>query len=156
MIGVTVDAAGRGSWVSRMNWPPGPWHHEPDRVEWRHLGLPCLVVRSGSTGGLCGYVGVTRGHPWFGVDFADLEIRTHGGLTYSSFCSGPICHVPQPGEADEVWWVGFDTSHLGDETPRDATFNSRMCWPRRGVYRDLAYVRAEVERLAEQAEEVTP
>lgn len=43
----------------------------------------------------------------------------------------------------DVWWLGFDCSHLGDEAPG---------WsPGEGVYRDEGYVRREIEKLVSQA-----
>lgn len=44
------------------------------------------------------------------------------------------------------WWLGFDCAHSGDYTPS-------LRWPvakEWGTYKDIAYVRAEVARLAEQ------
>lgn len=149
--------------IDRAGWAPGPWDAEPeDRVEWRSRGFACLAVRN-MMGAWCGYVGVPPGHPWHRQEeSADrLEcVEAHGGLTYSGPCDedGVICHVPEPGEPDEVWWLGFDTAHSGDLCPsyttvRLAGMRSAMKSLGRGeTYRDLAYVRAEVERLVEQAE----
>lgn len=127
-------------------WPPGPWHEEPDRLEWRSEGLPCLIVRN-RLGALCGYVGVSEGHPWHGKSADEIEASAHGGLTYAAACEGHICHVPLPGEPDSVWWVGFDCLHGGDEAPgmlgRGLGFG--------GTYRSVFYVRGEVEALAKQA-----
>jgi hypothetical protein len=59
-----------------------------------------------------------------------------------------ICHIPQEGEADEVWWFGFDCAHAGDLTP---------AWKVAGInvgdfesYRDVGYVKKEIEQLAAQ------
>lgn len=129
-------------------WSPGPWQVEPDRVEWRYLGLPCLIVRTEHTGGLCGYVGVPPGHP--AREAGDEAFDVHGGLTYGAPCdeNGKICHVPLPGEPADVHWLGFDCAHAGDLIPNlglgmGISFNG-------DVYRDVAFVRAQVERLADQ------
>ena len=72
-------------------------------------------------GAWCGYVGVSEGHRDFGNEHADY--RAHGGLTFADFCQPDeseecgICHVPDPGEPDRVWWLGFDCSHAGDDMP---------------------------------------
>lgn len=98
--------------------PPGPWVDEPDRVEWRHRGLPCLITRQPEQGHLCGYVAVPPGHPWHGVHYRELsEVYVHGGLTYADPCFENVCHVPQQGEPDNVWWFGFDCAHYGDLPP---------------------------------------
>lgn len=82
-------------------------------------------------------------------------VDVHGGLTYSNECQGSICHTPREGEAEHLWWFGFDTAHHMDLVPSMAAFekdHEHNLGPRilRGEYRDLAYVRAEVEQLAAQ------
>lgn len=130
----------------RPSWGPGPWFSEPDRAEWRHAGLPCIAHRGGS-GAWCGYVGVSPGHPAHGKDFDDVGAEAHGGLTYARACAGHVCHVPEPGESDDLFWLGFDCAHSGDAMPgfRDAGY---------GHYWTLEEVRAETCRLAEQLAEM--
>lgn len=136
----------------KSEWGPGPWQDEPDRVEWEYKGFPCLMVRNmGVTGVWCGYVAVPEGHPEFEKGGDDLDV--HGGITYSNHCSGDICHVPKPGEPDNVWWLGFDCSHFADFMPRmDALLKKIRASGGLGYgkYRDLPYVKSEVERLADQ------
>lgn len=73
-------------------------------------------------------------------------LEVHGGVTYAGHCSGEICHVPRPGEK-RVWWFGFDCSHHMDLTPGLLEYGGST---REGTYRDVAYVKAEVARLAGQ------
>lgn len=92
------------------------------------------------------------------------QVSVHGGLTYSAGCqeNGPICHTPAPGEPDNVWWFGFDCAHYMDLAPglraQLRTLPGLGHDPdevhKEDVYRDLAYVEAEVERLAEQLKAV--
>ena len=129
---------------------PGPWVGEPDRVEWRYRGLPCLMIRNARFGNWCGYVGVPPGHPWHGASYGDLTDPypdVHGGLTYSDKCDGHVCHVPQPGESDDVWWVGFDCGHYDDLQPGIRQYFEPFPG---STYKDVAYVRAECENLADQ------
>lgn len=132
--------------VDKSSWPAGSWHDEPDRVEWRHLGLPCLIVRNPGVGNLCGYVGLPPRHPWRDDSAAEHVAECHGGVTYMAACHGAICHVPELGEPDDVVWIGFDCAHWGDLSPANVgpLYDG---W----VYRDVEYVRAEVESLARQA-----
>lgn len=45
--------------VDKTSWPPGPWHDEPDRLQWKTAaGLPGLLVRHSRLGHLCGYAAV--------------------------------------------------------------------------------------------------
>lgn len=118
------------SFVDKTTWGDGPWQEEPDRIEFRVPELPalaCLMVR-GPMGSWCGYVGVPPGHPLHGKGYSDdaaEPLMVHGGLTYAAPCMvesdrGPdalICHAPEPGESDEVWWLGFDCGHAFDISP---------------------------------------
>jgi len=71
-----------------------------------------------------GYVGVPKGHPWFGKGYDDIECSIHGGLTYAE-------DVAPRMEKDGLWYVGFDTLHHGD-SPQ--TCDEFYC---RGVLEDL-------------------
>jgi hypothetical protein len=132
--------------VDRSGWPAGPWDDEPDRVEFEHAGLPCLLNRGGG-GAWCGYAAVPPGHPLHGQDYEVPEVEVHGGLTYAASCGGAICHVPEPGEPDDVWWFGFDCAHAWDVLPGTLRYGGRLP---DSVYRTMDYVRRETERLAEQ------
>lgn len=157
--------------VSREGWGPGPWDSEPDKIQFRDeaTGLPCLIVRAPVTGALCGYVGVPAGHPFFGVDYGELDsvdcLYVHGGLTYAGECQpGPeahsICHVPADGESDNVYWLGFDCAHAWDIAPAmDARLKDiapDLVGAREypglpaTTYKTVDYVRAECARLAGQ------
>lgn len=144
--------------VDKSEWGDGPWLTEPDRVEWEHAGLPCLAARSEIGGNWCGYAAVPPGHPLHGKDYNDVDVDVHGGLTYASLCAGHICHVPKPGEPDDVWWFGFDCGHCFDVMPamdsRTRSFGLAPVFPPYGMplttYKTLDYVQAEVNRLADQ------
>lgn len=145
----------------RTTWPPGEWDSEPDLIEWRDdaTGYPCLIAR-GPRGSLCGYVGVPEGHPAHGKDCDSVDAPAHGGLTYSAGCAGHICHVPQPGEADGVWWLGFDCAHAGDEVPGSLAVRRKVAeelrakyagfsdYMPRDTYKNIAFVETEVTELA--------
>ena len=133
--------------MDKTAWDDGPWTNEPDRKEWRDAtGLPCLAHRHSVTGIWCGYVAVNSSHPAHGKDHEDMDVNVHGGLTYSASCQGKICHVPLPGEPDDVWWFGFDCGHAYDLIPRFPVHGLH----REEVYRDLAYVEKECAKLARQ------
>lgn len=148
--------------IDKKTWGDGPWQDEPDRALWRHRGLPCIITRQPQSGHLCGYVGVPLGHPWHGKGYDDVDATVHGGLTYARACEGDVCHVPKPGESDDVWWLGFDCSHYRDYAPGRAAMmrelsrkHPELLPPRDRnedeTYMDIDYVQAEVQRLANQA-----
>jgi hypothetical protein len=147
--------------IDRKDWPAGEWDSEPDLVQWpdEKTGLPCLAKRHPRGGHWCGYVGVSEGHKAFEKEYGDVEVDVHGGLTFSSFCDGEpgkgICHLPEPGEPDRVWWLGFDCHHYNDYSPRDKMFERDRPEPLWMVdveasYRTLQYVKNQCAALAEQ------
>lgn len=214
--------------IDKSQWGPGPWQEEPDKLQFMTAaGLPGLIVR-GPIGALCGYVGVSAGHPYHGVgygscpvhcgldryadegqprcehDSPDMRLDVHGGLTFSSFCYEPtpeawerwrtnlrgrmqeaeafprgdsaaelrtkgqflddydgwadyvrrtaICHLTEAGDADHVWWLGFDCAHAGDFCPKYREYGLDLPSLHRDgdVYANLTYVREQVESLAAQ------
>lgn len=158
---------------------PGPWMDEPDKAQWIDTvtGLDCLIVRN-HMGGLCGYVGVQPGHKWHGKQYDELGEHpdVHGGLTFSEFCAegegvedGPyICHIPEPGRPENVWWLGFDCGHFNDLMPGMEQFKGEMLktlddvqkildteiesW-HKPKYRTFDYVKGECARLAFQIQQ---
>lgn len=146
----------------REGWAAGPWDDEPDRVDWTDetTGYPCLM-RRGRSGSWCGYVAIPPDHPLHRRSYGDIEddINVHGGLTYSDACHGDICHVPAPGEPDDVWWFGFDCALAFDVSPgMDASLAQfaphLLDMPgRRDIYWTVAMVRDECTSLAVQLAE---
>lgn len=85
----------------------------------------------------------------------DCAIVVHGGLTYADRCDvgnreHGICHLPGPGEPDDVWWFGFDCSHHMDLVPQMAKIDREHGWATDGTYRGFGYVRSECALLAKQ------
>ena len=166
--------------ADKEGWGDGPWMTEPDKIQWvdDETDLDCLIVR-GPMGALCGYVGVPPEHPWHKRRYGDGRyneegewddlaeqrgcpetiIDIHGGLTYTELSEGVtedrgVCHVPLEGRPHNVWWFGFDCAHSHDLAPVMAKHDrERGDPPIRGMYetyRDVPYVRREVESLARQ------
>lgn len=136
--------------VDKSSWPAGEWHNEPDKKQWldETTGLPCLMVRQPELGHWCGYVGVSKGHPWFEKDYDDVPADVHGGLTYANHCAHHICHVVEEGEDDHVWWLGFDCGHCCDLSIYMIKQGYRF---REATYKDMAYVEEQCRKLAQQA-----
>lgn len=139
------------SFVDKSTWPDGPWKDEPDKRQWRdeETGLPCLIVRHAVSGHLCGYVGVSHGHPLHGKQDYECDVSVHGGITYTDKCDGSrICHVVEPGEDDDVWWLGFDCAHSGDMI--SIPLCNKLHWAQAGTYKTVDYVANECRSLARQ------
>lgn len=156
VIFVSTEGKSQAGDIDKSAWGPGPWQDEPDRWEGDAEGFPALAIRNARSGNWCGYVAVPPGHPWHGKNSGygggDVSADVHGGLTYSGACHGKICHVPKPGEPDDVWWLGFDCHHAWDIAPGDDPK-----WLALGshdsTYRTLDYVQGECRKLARAASE---
>ena len=113
--------------VDKSTWARGPWDDEPDRVDFRHAGLPCLAVRHQDWGHWCGYVAVPKGHPAYGVDPFREDLGISADINYGAACSPPICHVPAPGEPDDVWCRGAGAwEHVVYTCPTMLVFDSDL------------------------------
>ena len=98
----------------KLFYPIRPWENEPDHAEWENeVGYKCRISRMEGSGALCGYVGIPKGHKYWGViyDEGDEELDAiaddvHGGFTYT-----------EEGD-DGYWYFGFDTTHINDFAPK--------------------------------------
>lgn len=143
---VAIRAYERRMRMLRQRWTEGPWRREPDREEWTSLGFSCLILRAEFTGVLNGYVGVKPSHVLYGTDDGDEALAAHGGITFMAPSTGAICQVDDNGNTSDLWWFGFDCGHYLDLSPALVTISSIF----NGRYRNLRYVREEVEQLAGQ------
>ena len=75
-----------------------------ERFEYK--GFPCVVLFL-PWGYRCGYVGIPFGNKYYNVDYMNIPVDCHGGLTYaeSSLCGQ---------EDKDLWWIGFDCAHCFD------------------------------------------
>ena len=56
-----------------------------------------------------GYVRIVEGHPFYGMDYMDIPVNVHGGLTFGN-------HIMDNDKWPDGYWVGFDTAHYGDNS----------------------------------------
>ena len=61
----------------------------------------------------CGYVAIPKGHKYYGVDYDDIDVDVHGGLTHSALVVGDENYDVFKDYVG-YWVVGFDTCHAGD------------------------------------------
>jgi len=83
-----------------------------------------------------GYVLIPPTHPLHGVDYWDINVDVHGGLTYSQLVTEKKVNHWVELDAEDIgkWCVGFDTCHFHD-TLKD--------WPKERV-------QEETEKLKKQ------
>ncbi|WP_392530242.1 hypothetical protein [Nostoc sp. C117] len=140
------------NWIDKSAWADGEWQQEPDRIEWVYLGFPCLIVRQ-HEGTFSGYVAINKTHPYYGKDMDDNElkfIRVHGKITFSGGTDQnedprAVCHKLLPKTAND-WWIGFDCMHSENVIPIMVNFFNL----RDSTYKNIEYVKNQVENLAEQ------
>ena len=117
---------------------------EGDELQWDYtcsngVIIHCSIHRN-DVKALCGYITLTKDNSLYGVDYDDINISAHGGITYQGY------------DQNENWVIGFDCGHYGDLTPyfllKDDTFAR---FTQDGIYRDMEYVKSECESMAEQA-----
>jgi hypothetical protein len=142
--------------IDRSKWGSGQWDDEPDKAQWtdKEIGMPCLAVRN-DFGAWCGYVGVEECHPFYGKSYEDLyryDMDVYGGLTFSDFCAVDnkergICHIPEAGEPDNVYWFGFDCHHYLDFAPAFRYAHKTDGFDHT-IYRTFDFVRGECAKLA--------
>lgn len=124
--------------LDKTEWADGPWKDEPDYLEFEAMGLMCKI-RRGGLGHLCGYVRLPEDHPWADSNYMELPVDVHGGLTYGE-------------RESDGFYLGFDCAHASDLLPNATYLRSRdsEC-----TYRDLAFVKNEIDLLAAQLVGVT-
>jgi hypothetical protein len=56
-----------------------------------------------------GYVRIVEGHPFYGMEYMNIPVSVHGGLTFGD-------HIMDSDKWYDGYWVGFDTAHYGDNS----------------------------------------
>lgn len=127
--------------------------------------FPCVVVMQ-DMGFRCGYVGLKEGNAYYGKHYDDIPVDCHGGLTYSE---GFLPVLEDSWDNKDLWWIGFDTGHLGDGYDLDAAIRLFKEYPEtvqsikafrkvrqgsplldRGAVRTLEYCKNECLRIISQ------
>lgn len=75
-------------------------------------GIQWVTCRAPLYGAANGYVKIPADHHWHGLDYDEIDVKVHGGLTY----------------ATDDGWIGFDTLHSGDVWPGCPRIESQVPW----------------------------
>jgi hypothetical protein len=138
------------------------WENEPDRVEFTFMGYKCLIIRNNFLGHLCGYVALTNEDKYFGIDYLEMNISVHGGLTFSKYGmkeedNDLYYYKPLYDEqGNMLYWIGFDCCHFMDYAPKMAEdlqklhADDRLTLFNHTVYRNIEYVKAQIESMCMQ------
>lgn len=128
---------------------------QESRFEYK--GFPCVVFFI-PLGHRCGYVGLPKGHEYYGKDTRKIPIRCHGGITFAE-------NSLYGQDDNDKWWIGFDCAHYFDgvdeksfleyygEESTDEEFNLvlRLNCTRAGQpVRTQEYVESECRKIVDQ------
>jgi hypothetical protein len=84
----------------------GEWIDEPDYMEWEYGDgeIKCIAKRN-DFGAWCGYIEISKDHPWANLEGTDFPCEVHGGITFHS------------NTGINTVRIGFDCSHSTDISP---------------------------------------
>lgn len=118
----------------------------PDHVlsTGEHEGFQWLVLHN-TMGYRWGFICVPKGHPWYGVDYKNIHLDVHGGLTFCAFDE-----PSDPRASSDAYWLGFDCAHAGDAQDLSLPWKVVMDHPGDTI-RTQEYVESECRSLCEQA-----
>lgn len=83
-------------------------------------GIEYLIISYGTHP--CAYIKVPRDNKYFGVDYNDVPLYVHGGLTYG----GDLAYLNadiEPIINNSDYWLGWDYAHGGDFVGYDLALN---------------------------------
>jgi hypothetical protein len=102
---------------------------EGNEKRFDYEGYPCVILRCDIH--LCGYVGLPKGHKYYGKKYIQIDVDVHRGLTYSK-------------KDDGFWVIGFDCAHFGDYQMVFGFGSSN------DTYKDMEYVEGQIKSLVRQ------
>ena len=150
------------------------WLEETNIKKWMHKGLHCLIIRHPDAGHLCGYVQIPKGHILYNHGYTEYlpqvlmrkwkkirqgnvgkrgaidifcQDRDHPTCGFFFDVHGGITLSGKPKGEQKGFWYGFDCGHSGDLSP---FYEVSEEYKKYNTYRNMDYVTAETERLAEQ------
>ena len=100
----------------------------------------------GSGGWGNGYVAIPKNHKLYGVQYDDIDVDVHGGLTFSDHGI-----TGQPDDTKGMWIIGFDTLHYGDDMVTFPDANSVLAEANR-LLRQVEGKEEVVKRILDQHE----
>jgi hypothetical protein len=125
---------------------------EGDFEEWTdpYSNYLCRISRMIEFQHWNGYVRIPKNHPCYGKHYDDIEVEVHGGL---SFADHYFPSYSPPIKDENYYFVGYDTGHAWDRSPRIMIHFSHPRFPDE-VYRTKEYVIEETTKLAKQLKDI--
>ena len=76
-----------------------------------------------------GYIGLPSWHPYYKIDYDSIPVSCHGGLTFG-----------QLDEDEDLWVIGFDTAHSGD---------NKIRWSKSAVEKECKHIEEQCTNVKE-------
>lgn len=129
----------------KSHWAEGPWIKECDFMLWtdKKTGYTCEIMRHPDLGFLCGYVHLSKSHPYYNKDLTSWDdsipqIDVHGGITFHNKKGNDML-------------VGFDCGHWGDLGDlKNKEYVEMLSQNTEVSYKDIKFVKEECTKLAKQ------
>lgn len=145
--------------LSKKNFPPGDWMKEPDYVQWEQKGLLCLALRDMKLGMWRGFVALPNTHKYHGKTLENIleeelfeHLDVHGGISVAGKLPAKYKELNRGN-----WWMGFECALGGDLLPLaklDPNDPLQASVMEQQIYKDIHFVRREVNHLARQLAKV--
>lgn len=87
-----------------------------------------------------GYVAIPKGCNMYGIEYDEIDVHVHGGLTYSDETTLLDPSMPVGSKPTEYWVIGFDTAHYND------TINN---WTKEAVIKEAESLLEQVIKIIE-------
>ncbi len=112
---------------------------EGSEESFEYRGYKCQALRMGRLHHINGYVELPVGHKYHGMNYDNIPVDVHGGLTYSRL------------DGNGSWKIGFDTAHYGDLSLHNLIlFRDDSFFAEESTYRTMKYVVEEIKKLVDQ------
>lgn len=88
-----------------------------------------------------GYVLIPEGHPCYGIDYNDIPVDVHGGLTFGQIIDVQLINNWSELDTEDLgkYMVGFDTCHYQDTLER---------WSQEAVLYETEFLRQRLLELS--------
>lgn len=101
-----------------------------------YKGYRCVVLFQ-PMGFRTAYVALPKDSQFYGVNYDEIPVECHGGLTYADF------DLYSQKDMQDVWWIGFDCGHY---------FDKRDIETYKKYYEETPYINARLIELTDEGE----
>ena len=112
-----------------------------------HEGIRYIIMRGPAS--LTAYLGIPLDHPLTKVDYDDIDLGVHGGLTFAGAGDGL--------RPEELYWIGWDYGHCFDISFYDYEYgvlHESIGWTVPMVRDEIFTAIPELKKLMEEKEQL--